>query len=87
MGTLIAQEARAVSDPATRKAIFEKIAAKYLAEGSMIYLYHPQMLIAHTDRLENYRPMPDGLVRVIGLKRNDRRICLRSHRPELDRRT
>ena len=43
-------------------------AAKYLAEGSMIYLYHPQMLIAHTDRLENYRPMPDGLVRVIGLK-------------------
>jgi len=62
------QEARAVADPAARKAIYEKIAAKYLAEGSMIYLYHPQMLIAHTDRLENYRPMPDGLVRVIGLK-------------------
>jgi peptide/nickel transport system substrate-binding protein len=62
------QEARAASDFATRKAIYEKIAAKYLVEGSMIYLYHPQMLIAHTVRLENYRPMPDGLVRVIGLK-------------------
>jgi peptide/nickel transport system substrate-binding protein len=62
------QEARAASDPAQRKAIYEKIAAKYLAEGSMIYLYHPQMLIAHTDRLEGYKPMPDGIVRVIGLK-------------------
>src|SRR5476651_2148668 len=62
------QEARAISDPAQRKAIYEKITAKYLAEGSMIYLYHPQMLIAHTDRLEGYKPMPDGMVRVIGLK-------------------
>ena len=62
------QEARAISDFAQRKAIYEKITAKYLAEGSMIYLYHPQMLIAHTDRLEGYRPMPDGLVRVVGLK-------------------
>ena len=61
-------EARAASDPAVRKAVYEKITAKYLAEGSMVYLYHPQMLIAHVDRLEGYRPMPDGLVRVIGLK-------------------
>ncbi len=34
----------------------------------MIYLYHSQMLIAHTDRLEGFRPMPDGMVRVVGLK-------------------
>ena len=34
----------------------------------MIYLDHSQMLIAHTVRLENYRSMPDGLVRVVGLK-------------------
>ena len=62
------QEARAVSDPAVRKAVYARITAKYLAEGSMVYLYHPQMLIAHVDRLDGYRPMPDGLVRVIGLK-------------------
>jgi peptide/nickel transport system substrate-binding protein len=62
------EEARATSDFAARKAIYEKITEKYLAEGSMIYLYHPQMLIAHVARLEGYRPMPDGLVRVIGLK-------------------
>ena len=62
------QEARAATDPAVRKAIYEKIAAKFLAEGWIFYLYHPQILIAHTDRLEGYAPMPDGLVRVIGLK-------------------
>lgn len=62
------EEARATSDFAARKAVYEKIAGKYLAEGSMVYLYHPQMLIAHTARLEGYRPMPDGLVRVIGVK-------------------
>ncbi|WP_425068183.1 ABC transporter substrate-binding protein [Reyranella sp.] len=62
------QEARAVTDPAARKAIYEKIAAKFLAEGWIFYLYHPQILIAHIDRLEGYKPMPDGLVRVVGLK-------------------
>ncbi len=61
-------EARAVSDPAARKAIYEKITAKFLAEGSMIYLYHSQMLIAHTAKLEGFKSMPDGIVRVVGLK-------------------
>ena len=63
-------EARAVSDPAARKAIYEKITAKFLTEGSMVYLYHSQMLIAHTAKLEGFRSMPDGIVRVVGLKLN-----------------
>ena len=61
-------EARRTSDFAQRKAAYEKIAAKVLPEGDFLYLYHPQVLIAHTDRLEGYKQMPDGLVRVIGLK-------------------
>jgi peptide/nickel transport system substrate-binding protein len=62
------REARAASDLATRKAAYEKITARFLAEGWMIYLYHPQYLIAHTVRLENFKPMPDGLIRVIDVK-------------------
>jgi peptide/nickel transport system substrate-binding protein len=62
------REARAASDVATRKATYEKITARFLAEGWMIYLYHPQYLIAHTTRLENFKPMPDGLIRVIDVK-------------------
>jgi peptide/nickel transport system substrate-binding protein len=61
-------EARSKSAFADRKKAYEKVAAKYLAEGSVIYLYHAQVLVAHSDRLEGYRQMPDGLVRVIGLK-------------------
>jgi peptide/nickel transport system substrate-binding protein len=62
------REARAASDVATRKAAYEKITARFLAEGWMIYLYHPQYLIAHTARLENFKPMPDGLIRVMDVK-------------------
>jgi peptide/nickel transport system substrate-binding protein len=62
------REARAASDLATRKAAYEKITARFLAEGWMIYLYHPQYLIAHSAQLENFKPMPDGLIRVIDVK-------------------
>ena len=62
------REARASNDLATRKAVYEKIARKFLAEGWMIYLYHPSYLIAHTARLENFKPMPDGLIRVVDVR-------------------
>ena len=61
-------EARTKTDPAERKKAYEKITAKVLPEGDFLFLYHPQVLIAHTDRLDGYKQMPDGLVRVIGLK-------------------
>ena len=37
-----------------------------LKERPIIYLYHRALLIAHTDKLEGYKQMPDGLVRVSG---------------------
>jgi peptide/nickel transport system substrate-binding protein len=60
--------ARAATDTAARNAAYEKLTAKFLAEGWIIYLYHPQYLIAHTDKVENFKPMPDGLARVVGVK-------------------
>lgn len=54
--------------PAERKKIYEKITARLLSQGDMLFLYHPQVLIAYSDRLDGYRPMPDGLARVVGLK-------------------
>jgi peptide/nickel transport system substrate-binding protein len=61
-------EARIPSDPAQRKAIYEKLTKILLEDSPIVYLYHPRVLIAHTTRLKGYRPMPDGLVRVVGLK-------------------
>jgi peptide/nickel transport system substrate-binding protein len=61
-------QSRIPSDPAARKAIYEKITKIVLEDVPKIYLYHRRILIAHTARLEGYKQMPDGLVRVVGLK-------------------
>jgi peptide/nickel transport system substrate-binding protein len=60
-------DARKVTKPEERKAIYEKIAGKYLKEGSIIYLYHRLVIIAHTTKLEGLVQLPDGLVRVVGV--------------------
>src|SRR6266699_732602 len=60
-------DARLVSDFAARKAIYEKMTRQILEDEPIIYLYHRNVLIAHTAKLEGYKQMPDGLVRVIGL--------------------
>ena len=61
-------DARLVTDPAQRKAIYEKLTKLALDEEPILYIFHRRILIAHTTRLEGYKQMPDGLVRVIGLK-------------------
>ena len=38
-----------------------------LTEHPIVYIYHRTVLIAHTAKLEGYKQMPDGLVRVTGL--------------------
>ena len=57
-----------ISDPAERKKIYENVAKKYLAEGSIKYLYHRRVLVALTDKVEGYKQLPDGLIRVVGVK-------------------
>jgi peptide/nickel transport system substrate-binding protein len=59
---------RVPSDFAARKAIYEKLTKIILEDVPKIYLYHRRILIAHTNRLEGYKQMPDGLVRVVGLR-------------------
>ena len=62
-------EARTFSDPAKRKAVYEPAAKTLLSgEGHIIYLYHRKVLIAHTTKLEGFKAVPDGLVRVVGLR-------------------
>jgi peptide/nickel transport system substrate-binding protein len=62
------EDARLTSDPAQRKAIYEKLTRTVLNNEPIIYLFHRKILIAHTKKLQGYQPMPDGLVRVVGLK-------------------
>jgi peptide/nickel transport system substrate-binding protein len=62
------EDARLITDPAQRKAIYEKMTRTVLNDEPIIYIYHRKLLIAHTTKLDGYKSMPDGLVRVIGLK-------------------
>jgi peptide/nickel transport system substrate-binding protein len=61
-------DARLVADMAQRKALYEKLTRLEMEDEPIIYLYHRRLLFAHTNKLEGYKQMPDGLVRVIGLK-------------------
>ncbi|MGA7805086.1 ABC transporter substrate-binding protein [Bradyrhizobium sp.] len=62
------EDARLTADPVARKAVYEKLTRIVLNDEPIIYLYHRKLLIAHTRKLEGYTQMPDGLVRVVGLK-------------------
>ena len=57
-------------DPAERRKAYEQIAAIVLKDRPDIYLYHRHWLWAYTSKLSGFRTIPDGLVRVQGLKLN-----------------
>ena len=55
-------------DPAERKKVYEQIAARVLKDRPIVYLYHRNWLWAYNAKLSGLRTIPDGLVRVQGLK-------------------
>jgi peptide/nickel transport system substrate-binding protein len=61
-------QSRAILDPAARRKVFEQIAERVLKERAIIYLYHRNLLWAYSSRLSGVREVPDGLLRVSGLK-------------------
>ena len=63
-------KSRTTSDPAERRKAYEQIAAVVLKDRPIVYLYHRHWLWAYTNKLSGLRTVPDGLVRVQGLKFN-----------------
>ena len=61
-------QSRTQRDPAERRKTYEQIAARVLKERPIIYLYHRNWLYAATPKLTGMRSVPDGLLRVTGLK-------------------
>ena len=51
-----------------RKKTYEQIAARVLKDRPIVYLYHRNWLWAYNAKLTGLRSIPDGLVRVVGLK-------------------
>jgi peptide/nickel transport system substrate-binding protein len=61
-------ESRTLREPAERRKVYEQIAARVLKERPIIYVYHRNWLWAFNARLAGVRQVPDGLLRVSGLK-------------------
>jgi peptide/nickel transport system substrate-binding protein len=66
----ILNKTRSTRDPAERRKQFEQLAAIALKDRPIVYLYHRHWLWAYTNKLSGLRTVPDGLVRVQGLKFN-----------------
>ena len=63
-------KSRSIRDPAERLKVFEQIAATTNKERAILYLYHRHWLWVQTNKISGMRPVPDGLLRVQGLKPN-----------------
>jgi len=62
---------RSAGSTAERQKLFDQIAAEVVGkERPVIYLFHRHWLWAHSAKLTGLRTVPDGLVRVQGLKMN-----------------
>ena len=61
-------QSRSTLDPSARAKLFAQIAAVALKDRPIVYLYHRKWLWAYSKKLSGVRSIPDGLLRVQGLK-------------------
>ena len=54
--------------PADRKKAYEQAVARVVKDRPIIYLYHRNWLWAYSPKLSGVRNVPDGLLRVTGVK-------------------
>jgi peptide/nickel transport system substrate-binding protein len=61
-------EGRLYTEPAKRKAAYEKAVAQIEADKPLIYLYHEALIFAYSAKLQGYKQPPDGIIRIQDLK-------------------
>jgi len=61
-------KSRTAADPEERRKLFGELAALTLKDRPIVYLYHRHWLWAYNAKLSGLRAVPDGLVRVQGLR-------------------
>jgi peptide/nickel transport system substrate-binding protein len=61
-------EARAVTDVPARQALYAKVSAQVEADLPIMYLYSPQNIVGMSTKLSGFQPVPDGMIRITGMK-------------------
>jgi len=62
--------AREVSDVGQRRALYREATDMFTARRNIIYLYHPNYIVAFPKNLKGYKGVPDGLIRIKGTSWN-----------------
>ena len=60
-------EARKVSDVASRQALYDKVWAKERADLPLVYLWSSRNIVGMRKQLTGFRQVPDGLIRLEGV--------------------
>jgi peptide/nickel transport system substrate-binding protein len=63
-------QSRTTRDAVERRRLYEQLAAILLKDRPIIYLYHGNVLWAYSAKVSGVRPVPDGVIRMQGLKLN-----------------
>jgi peptide/nickel transport system substrate-binding protein len=61
-------QSRLTSDLAARKALYAKITEQISQDMPNMYLYTTAMIMGYNAKLTGFRPVPDGLIRLQGMK-------------------
>jgi peptide/nickel transport system substrate-binding protein len=61
--------ARQTNDLAERKKLYASVIEILDRERPIIYLYHPKWIWALSSKLQGYKPYPDAMIRVEGMKK------------------
>jgi peptide/nickel transport system substrate-binding protein len=62
------EEGRATTDIGQRRAVYQQVWEGLRRDLPITFLYSPRNIVAMTAKLNGFRPVPDGLIRVQGLE-------------------
>ena len=66
--TDVNNKSRVAVEPKERQALFDQIAARVAKDRPIIYLFHRHWLWAYANKVTGLRAVPDGMVRLQGLR-------------------
>ena len=68
MDKLLDEGARGMTDPAKRRRSIRQIWPKLREDLPLTYLYNARNIVAMTAKLNGFRAVPDGMIRIQGLE-------------------
>jgi peptide/nickel transport system substrate-binding protein len=62
------EQGRAMTDIGERRVVYQRIWETLRRDLPITYLYSPRNIVAMTAKLNGFRPVPDGIIRIQGLE-------------------